>query len=188
MKSLVLIIWLLLTSVWVVLFQYCYRMIQDIRSGEYRIPLIRQVIVKYDDCRKLDIDINNVGIFVEKTLKKYKLCGLSMDVWVKCAHMSECIMPLAGTACILLDILMHIVENVSMDGGLGGVLVQAWGYVQGGQHVLGREYVLIVEVLLFTVILHMLELLWQKKIPIIIVISELTEYLESCGEDKQLNS
>ena len=41
--------------------------------------LVKQIRLKYDNCRKLDISINNVNVFVEKSLENYKFCGFSLN-------------------------------------------------------------------------------------------------------------
>ena len=41
--------------------------------------LIKQIRLKYDNCRKLDISINNVDVFVEKALDNYRFCGFSLN-------------------------------------------------------------------------------------------------------------
>ena len=41
--------------------------------------LVKQIRLKYDNCRKLDICINNVNVFVEKSLENYRFCGFSLN-------------------------------------------------------------------------------------------------------------
>ena len=42
-------------AIWLFLFKNCYEMIQDIRSGTRKVPVIRKAVDKYDDCCKLEI-------------------------------------------------------------------------------------------------------------------------------------
>lgn len=42
-------------------------------------PLIKQIRLKYDNCRKLDIAINNVNAFVEKSMENYRFLGISLN-------------------------------------------------------------------------------------------------------------
>lgn len=42
-------------------------------------PLIKQIRLKYDNCKKLDISINNVNVFVEKSIENYRFCGFSLN-------------------------------------------------------------------------------------------------------------
>jgi len=41
--------------------------------------LVKQIRLKYDNCRKLNISINNVNVFVEKALENYRFCGFSLN-------------------------------------------------------------------------------------------------------------
>jgi len=41
--------------------------------------LVKQIRLKYDNCRKLNININNVDVFVEKSLENYRFCGFSLN-------------------------------------------------------------------------------------------------------------
>ena len=62
---------------WLFLFKNCYEMIQDIRSGTRKVPVIRKAVDKYDDCCKLEIAVNNTEVFVEKIIENEKICGLA---------------------------------------------------------------------------------------------------------------
>lgn len=42
-------------------------------------PLIKQIRLKYENCKKLDISINNVNVFVEKAIENYRFCGFSLN-------------------------------------------------------------------------------------------------------------
>ena len=41
--------------------------------------LVKQIRLKYDNCRKLDIRINNVNVFVEKAMENYRFCGFGLN-------------------------------------------------------------------------------------------------------------
>ena len=56
-------------AIWLFLFKNCYEMIQDIRSGTRKVPVIRKAVDKYDDCCKLEIAVNNTEVFVEKIIE-----------------------------------------------------------------------------------------------------------------------
>ena len=68
-------------AIWLFLFKNCYEMIQDIRSGTRKVPVIRKAVDKYDDCCKLEIAVNNTEVFVEKIIENEKICGLRMKAW-----------------------------------------------------------------------------------------------------------
>lgn len=72
-------------AVWLLLFKICCQMINDIRSGTRKVPVIRKVVEKYDDCKKLDIAVNNAKAFVEKIIENEKICGLRLKEWQRLA-------------------------------------------------------------------------------------------------------
>ena len=74
-------------AIWLFLFKNCYEMIQDIRSGTRKVPVIRKAVDKYDDCCKLEIAVNNTEVFVEKIIENEKICGLRMKAWQRIAGM-----------------------------------------------------------------------------------------------------
>lgn len=83
-------------TVWLLLFKICYEMIRDIRSGTRKVPVIRKVIDKYDDCKKLDIAVNNAEAFVEKIIENEKICGLRIKAWQRIAGTFKYIIALLG--------------------------------------------------------------------------------------------
>ena len=58
-------------AIWLFLFKNCYEMIQDIRSGTRKVPVIRKAVDKY----------------VEKIIENEKICGLRMKAWQRIAGM-----------------------------------------------------------------------------------------------------
>lgn len=83
-------------SVWLLLFKICYEMICDIRSGTIKAQVIRKVVDKYDDCKKLDISVNNAEAFVEKIIENEKICGLRLKAWQRIAGTFKYIIALLG--------------------------------------------------------------------------------------------
>ena len=83
-------------SIWLFLFKNCYEMIQDIRSGTRKVPVIRKAVDKYDDCCKLEIAVNNTEVFVEKIIENEKICGLRMKAWQRIAGMVKYVIALLG--------------------------------------------------------------------------------------------
>ncbi len=83
-------------AVWLFLFKTCCEMIQDIRGGTRKVPVIRKVVGKYDDCRKLEIAVNNTEVFVEKIIENEKICGLRMKAWQRLAETVKYVIVLLG--------------------------------------------------------------------------------------------
>lgn len=88
--------------VWLMLFKTCCRMINDIRSGTRKVHVIRKVVDKYDDCRKLDIPVNNVEAFVEKIMENEKICGLRLKEWKRLAGSFKYMIAMLGIFSALL--------------------------------------------------------------------------------------
>lgn len=59
-------------AIWLFLFKNCYEMIQDIRSGTRKVPVIRKAVDKYDDCCKLEIAVNNTEVLWKRLSKMRK--------------------------------------------------------------------------------------------------------------------
>mgnify|MGYP005901172805 FL=1 len=91
-------------AIWLFLFKNCYEMIQDIRSGTRKVPVIRKAVDKYDDCCKLEIAVNNTEVFVEKIIENEKICGLRMKAWQRIAGMVKYGIALLGIFSAVLFI------------------------------------------------------------------------------------
>lgn len=76
-------------AAWLILFRGYSALIYDVRHGEYRTPLMKQIVAKYSSCRKLEITIHNVNAFVEKIMENYKEYGLRFSAWEKLAKAME---------------------------------------------------------------------------------------------------
>lgn len=99
-------------AIWLFLFKNCYEMIQDIRSGTRKVPVIRKAVDKYDDCCKLEIAVNNTEVFVEKIIENEKICGLRMKAWQRIAGMVKYGIALLGifSAVLLREIQMKSIS------------------------------------------------------------------------------
>lgn len=76
-------------AAWLILFRNYYALIWDIRHGAYKTPLIKQIIIKYINCKKLDLNIMNVKVFVEKNIENYSVYRLTFSGWEKLAKAME---------------------------------------------------------------------------------------------------
>lgn len=100
--ALIMLLFIFGTIVWILLYRSWFLLLEDVRRGEFKTPLIRQVIVKYNDCKKLDIKVKNVRVFVEKVTENNKICGLSAHFWEKTAKCAEYIIVMLATAAIFV--------------------------------------------------------------------------------------
>lgn len=69
-------------TAWLILFGSCRKILCDIRNGKHSTPLVKKMISKYVDCKKLDINVQNVRAFVEKMLDTERICGLNPKMLV----------------------------------------------------------------------------------------------------------
>lgn len=76
-------------AVWLMLYTNYTRLLWDVKNSEYKMPLIKLIIRKYVDCKKLDIDVRNVNAFVEKSISGYEFCGIAHAFWEKLAKSME---------------------------------------------------------------------------------------------------
>jgi hypothetical protein len=90
---------------WLTIFRKYYSLINDVRRGNYKKPLIKQIVLKYDNCKKLEITINNVNAFVEKLIANYKVMGLRFTAWRRLAKCLEYFIIMIGiiTSFIMRD-------------------------------------------------------------------------------------
>lgn len=52
---------------------------ENIPSSKNR--LMKQIKLKFENCYKLNLGVNNIELFVDKYLYKYRQCGISMNQW-----------------------------------------------------------------------------------------------------------
>lgn len=76
-------------AAWLVLYRNYSMMLADVRRSGFKTPLIKLIIKKYSDCRKLDICVRNAEAFVEKNIENNRICGLSYETLEKLARTIE---------------------------------------------------------------------------------------------------
>lgn len=105
-------------AAWLILFRNYYALIWDIRHGAYKTPLIKQIIIKYINCKKLDLNIMNVKVFVEKNIENYSVYRLTFSGWEKLAKAMEglIVMIAVVAVCIFRDMaeVRYICEMVGL--------------------------------------------------------------------------
>ncbi len=77
------------TAAWLVLFRnYCV-LIWDVRHGKYKTPLMKQILIKYMNCREAELQIPDMAAFVEKNIDHYMVHGLKVCTWERLAKKME---------------------------------------------------------------------------------------------------
>jgi hypothetical protein len=66
---------------WLVLFQSYTDLINDIRKKQHRTALVKQVVLKYDTCKRLELSIYDVNAFVERVIEGQTVLGLQLAEW-----------------------------------------------------------------------------------------------------------
>jgi len=60
---------------------YIYLVKQSDKMGSTKNKLLKHMKLKFETCYKLDIGVNNVDTFVDKSMTKYRFCGLLLSTW-----------------------------------------------------------------------------------------------------------
>ena len=119
-------------AIWLFLFKNCYEMIQDIRSGTRKVPVIRKAVDKYDDCCKLEIAVNNTEVFVEKIIENEKICGLRMKAWQRIAGMVNTDeVYICAAVAAMCCVSLHFMDCMAdVDGYLKDTVVELVDYLE----------------------------------------------------------
>lgn len=145
-------------AAWLVLYRNYSLMLSDVRQSGFRTPLIKLIIKKYMDCRKLDICVRNAEAFVEKNIENNRICGLSYEALEKLARTIEYFIGML--AVVSAFFMRETPEEVYMCFTVGAVAVIAL-------HLFGR--------LVDIPRLHK------------ILVTELVDYIENSGTLPQMN-
>ncbi|MBR0410800.1 MAG: hypothetical protein IJI25_07335 [Eubacterium sp.] len=72
------------------------------RIGNSKKKWLNDLKKKYEEYRRMDIKVNNVGTFVEKLFRKKKLFGLSSSFWIKLERLATAGCAISGAAGALV--------------------------------------------------------------------------------------
>lgn len=78
-----------------------------------RNKLIKQMKLKFENCFKLNLGVNNVGAFVDKYMYKHKICGISIYNFNRIPIIAAWLSGVTGIACGVICYL----ENYSVRMG-----------------------------------------------------------------------
>lgn len=169
------ILWITAMVIWCTLFNYYSQLIRDVRCGEYKKPLIKQIVIRYDNCKKLNININNIDVFVEKIIDNYEVCGLSIINWEIVAGILEYIIVILGTGHIV-GIFFSIQERgewiYSIHYSLSAASLNDYTVID----IAGVIFVIIA-----VIAVCILRKVWENKRFIRTLIVEIADYLENSG-------
>ena len=140
-------------AVWLVLYRNYTRILWDVRNSEYKTELVKRIVRRYIDCRKLNIEVRNVEVFVEKSVIEHEICGLSQGIVSKVGKSMEYLI-------VIVTALAVVFYRNSMD----------------------ETYMCIVLGVLSAVALHLCRRLADIDGVQWSIVVELTDYLENSGE------
>lgn len=90
-------------TAWLTLFRYVTAISQDCRFKTFQTRLKRQVVSRYNDCKKLDLKIVNLNDFVRKIFDEYVVFGLSFMKLFKLARCMEYLIGVSASCAVLFN-------------------------------------------------------------------------------------
>ena len=75
--------------------------------GTSRNKLVKQMKLKFETFYKLKIGVNNVDIFVDKYVYKYKVCGLLLSTWDNVSGLMLVMCLLIAPIASILGLIMN---------------------------------------------------------------------------------
>ncbi len=104
---------------------YIYLVKESDRMGSTENKLLKHMKMKFETCYRLNIGVNNVDTFVDKSLTKYKFCGLLLSTWENFSGqvllLSFLIIPISAVFGVVFEISP---ERILYTGAVG-ILVGA---------------------------------------------------------------
>ena len=99
---------------------YIYLVKESDKLGTTKNKLLKHMKMKFETCYKLNIGVNNVDTFVDKSLTKYKFCGLLLSTWENFSGqvllLSFLIIPISAVFGVVFEISR---EQILYTGAVG---------------------------------------------------------------------
>jgi hypothetical protein len=99
---------------------YIYLVKESDRMGSTNNKLLKHMKMKFETCYKLNIGVNNVDTFVDKSLTKYKFCGILLSTWENISGqvllLSFLIIPISAVFGVVFEISR---EQILLTGAVG---------------------------------------------------------------------
>ena len=93
--------------------------------GSSRNKLIKQMKLKFETFYKLKIGVNNVDIFVDKYVYKYKICGLLLSTWENISGLMLILCLLIAPISSILGVIIGCGESIILYTFFAGVCTSA---------------------------------------------------------------
>jgi len=99
---------------------YIYLVKQSDKLGTTKNKLLKHMKMKFETCYKLNIGVNNVDTFVDKSMTKYRFCGLLLSTWENLSgqvlYLNFLIIPISAVFGVIYDVDR---ENILYTGAVG---------------------------------------------------------------------
>lgn len=87
---------------------YIYLVNESDKLGNTNNKLLKHMKMKFETCYKLNIGVNNVDTFVDKSLTKYRFCGILLSTWENFSgqvlYLSFLIVPISAIFGVVFEI------------------------------------------------------------------------------------
>lgn len=102
---------------------YIYLIKESDKLASSKNKLLKHMKIKFETCYKLNIGVNNVDTFVDKSLTKYKFCGVLLSTWENFSgqvlYLSFLIVPISA----IFGVVFEISQQQILYTGAVGILV-----------------------------------------------------------------
>jgi hypothetical protein len=103
---------------------YIYLVKESDKLGTTKDKLLKHMKMKFETCYKLNIGVNNVDTFVDKSLTKYKFCGILLSTWENFSGqvllLSFLIIPISAIFGVVFEISKEQILYTGAVGVLAG--------------------------------------------------------------------
>lgn len=95
------------------------------QMGITKNKLMKLLRLKFETCYKLKIGVNNVDVFVDKYVYKYKICGILLYKWEGFSGQLLLLCMLTGTVGVVLGLFYECGKTAILSTFLGGIFTSA---------------------------------------------------------------
>ncbi len=95
------------------------------RLGETKNKMLRHMKMKFSTCYKLKIGVNNVDTFVDKSVSKYRFCGVLLSTWDNLCGQVLFLVLLLVPVTTVFGVAMECGQDLILFAGAVGILASA---------------------------------------------------------------
>ena len=106
---------------------YIYLVKESDKLGTTKNKLLKHMKMKFETCYKLNIGVNNVDTFVDKSMTKYRFCGLLLSTWENFSgqvlYLTFLIIPISAIFGVIYDVSREDILYTGAVGILAGAVL-----------------------------------------------------------------